>query len=142
MPCTGTCEEPNPVCTKDCRSGCGCPDGDVVNDEGTECINPRTCPKMCELLKPYTCCEHKTYVHIWVLLCKHVHVLYTPPHLALSCYVPLSYITIVVTCTLFITVFAIVYLDHVILVYSELRAMCIVIHNVLVWGLLLMSHSH
>ena len=66
------------MCTKDCRSGCGCHDGDVVNDEGTECIHPHTCPRMCELLKPYTGWDHISYVlkyvHIWVLLCKHVHV--------------------------------------------------------------------
>ena len=50
VPCSGTCAEPNPVCTKDCRSGCACPPGTVLNDEGTECIHPRTCPRKCELL--------------------------------------------------------------------------------------------
>ena len=42
-PCTGTCEEPNPICPLVCRSGCACPHGTVLH-EG-ECIPEEECPK-------------------------------------------------------------------------------------------------
>ena len=42
-PCTGTCEEPNPICPLVCRSGCGCPPGTVLH-EG-ECVDETECPR-------------------------------------------------------------------------------------------------
>ena len=42
-PCTGTCEEPNPICPLVCRSGCACPRGTVLH-EG-ECVDETECPR-------------------------------------------------------------------------------------------------
>ena len=47
-PCTGTCEEPNPICPLVCRSGCACPRGTVLH-EG-ECIPTEECPKKGETM--------------------------------------------------------------------------------------------
>ena len=48
VPCTGTCEDTSPICTRECRSGCGCPTGTVLDEENNRCIHPRTCPRKCE----------------------------------------------------------------------------------------------
>ena len=42
-PCDGTCENPNPVCSKICEPGCACPKGQVIKD-GRECVNKTECP--------------------------------------------------------------------------------------------------
>jgi hypothetical protein len=46
-PCTGTCEDPNPVCPEICKPGCACRKGRVVRN-GEECVSPKKCPKGCE----------------------------------------------------------------------------------------------
>ena len=44
VPCTGTCEEPEVACTLECRSGCGCPVGTVLDEEANACVNETDCP--------------------------------------------------------------------------------------------------
>ena len=44
VPCTGTCEEPTKVCTLECRRGCGCPVGTVLDEEANACVNGTDCP--------------------------------------------------------------------------------------------------
>ena len=43
VPCSGTCEEPTTVCTLECRSGCGCPVGTVLDKEANACVNVTDC---------------------------------------------------------------------------------------------------
>ena len=45
VPCTGTCEEPEVDCILECRSGCGCPVGTVLDEEANACVNVSDCPK-------------------------------------------------------------------------------------------------
>ena len=45
VPCTGTCKEPIIACTLECRSGCGCPVGTVLDEEANVCVNETDCPK-------------------------------------------------------------------------------------------------
>ena len=45
VPCTGTCKEPVIACTLECRSGCGCPVGTVLDEEANACVNETDCPK-------------------------------------------------------------------------------------------------
>ena len=45
VPCTGTCKEPVISCIAVCRSGCGCPDGTVLDEEANACVNVTDCPK-------------------------------------------------------------------------------------------------
>ena len=45
VPCTGTCEEHTKVCTLECRRGCGCPVGTVLDEEANACVNVTDCPK-------------------------------------------------------------------------------------------------
>nr|CAB3267843.1 zonadhesin [Phallusia mammillata] len=40
-PCQSTCENPNPVCTLDCRPGCACRKGLTL--KGKKCVLPRQC---------------------------------------------------------------------------------------------------
>ena len=42
--CKKTCDEPNPVCTKDCRSGCDCPAEAPIWQNGM-CTSQATCPR-------------------------------------------------------------------------------------------------
>ena len=44
VPCNGTCEEPEVACTLECRSGCGCPVGTVLDKEANACVNETDCP--------------------------------------------------------------------------------------------------
>ncbi len=44
VPCNGTCEEPEVACTLECRSGCGCPVGTVLDEEANACVNETDCP--------------------------------------------------------------------------------------------------
>ena len=45
VPCTGTCTNRNPVCTLECRSGCGCPVGTVLDEQANACVNETDCPR-------------------------------------------------------------------------------------------------
>ena len=45
VPCTGSCEEPTKVCTLECRRGCGCPVGTVLDEETNACVNVTDCIK-------------------------------------------------------------------------------------------------
>ena len=47
VPCNATCDDPNPVCPRICRPGCGCPVGMVLH-EG-RCIPPADCPITCPI---------------------------------------------------------------------------------------------
>ena len=47
VPCTGTCANRNPVCTLECRSGCGCPVGTVLDEQSNACVNETDCPRDC-----------------------------------------------------------------------------------------------
>ena len=42
--CEGTCGNINPICTRDCRSGCKCVHGYVRDEETGYCIPPSYCP--------------------------------------------------------------------------------------------------
>ena len=45
VPCTGTCADREPVCTLECRSGCGCPVDTVLDEEANACVNVTDCPR-------------------------------------------------------------------------------------------------
>ena len=47
VPCNATCDDPNPVCPRICRPGCGCPVGMVLH-EG-KCIPLADCPITCPI---------------------------------------------------------------------------------------------
>ena len=49
LPCEATCANPNPVCTKECRSGCGCTKSTILDEEANACVKPRDCPGACIL---------------------------------------------------------------------------------------------
>ena len=48
QPCTGTCDNRSPICTADCRAGCGCPKDmygrDMLLDKNGMCVQPNQCP--------------------------------------------------------------------------------------------------
>ena len=43
--CPATCSEPNKICTADCRPGCGCPPGQVIDEKKNKCVPTSSCPK-------------------------------------------------------------------------------------------------
>ena len=44
-PCNSTCQRPFTVCTTECRSGCGCPVGLVLDEETRSCVGILDCPQ-------------------------------------------------------------------------------------------------
>ena len=47
--CPATCSNPTLVCTLQCEPGCGCPHGqliddDITDDENPKCVDPEECP--------------------------------------------------------------------------------------------------
>ena len=60
--CPATCSNPNLVCTLQCKQGCGCPSGQLIDDvtdkENPKCVDSKKCP----LLPPI--CAVSTALHI------------------------------------------------------------------------------
>ena len=48
-PCEATCTNPNPVCVKQCRHGCGCPRGTVLDVVAEACVSVEECTGACTL---------------------------------------------------------------------------------------------
>jgi len=42
--CKRTCEEPTPICTRECRARCACPEGTVWSNKYLTCVHPKKCP--------------------------------------------------------------------------------------------------
>ena len=50
VPCIGTCKQPLKLCTKECRSGCECPEGTLLDEVVDICTRPELClPQSCTL---------------------------------------------------------------------------------------------
>ena len=41
--CPATCGNPNPICTLECRPGCGCPPGQVIDEANNRCVPRDQC---------------------------------------------------------------------------------------------------
>ena len=42
--CHRTCNSTGPIpCPRICINGCECPDGQVINENGTKCVTPNEC---------------------------------------------------------------------------------------------------
>ena len=42
--CPATCSNPNLICTADCRPGCGCPPGQLIDEQNKRCVPANRCP--------------------------------------------------------------------------------------------------
>ena len=42
--CPATCTNPDLQCTRQCKEGCGCPSGQLIDTLGNRCVNPSDCP--------------------------------------------------------------------------------------------------
>ena len=45
LPCVGTCREPFLICERICKSGCGCPEGTLLDEEANACVEISDCPR-------------------------------------------------------------------------------------------------
>ena len=42
--CPATCDDPDLLCTLQCQPGCGCPPGELIDEENNSCVKPGKCP--------------------------------------------------------------------------------------------------
>ena len=42
--CPATCNNPDLICTLQCQPGCGCPPGELIDEENNRCVKPGKCP--------------------------------------------------------------------------------------------------
>ena len=42
--CPATCDNPNLICTLQCQPGCGCPSGELIDEENNRCVKSEKCP--------------------------------------------------------------------------------------------------
>lgn len=53
--CTPTCDNPTPICTKQCVAGCECPQGHVL--DGGNCVDVNTCNQSLGIEQPEVSCS-------------------------------------------------------------------------------------
>ena len=53
--CTPTCDNPTPICTKQCVAGCECPQGHVLH--GGKCVDVKTCNPSLGIEQPEVSCS-------------------------------------------------------------------------------------
>ena len=44
--CPATCDNPGLICTQECRSGCGCPPGQFIDERSNRCVPANQCPSL------------------------------------------------------------------------------------------------
>ena len=97
--CTPTCENTNPICTKQCVSGCHCPQEKPLWD-GNKCITKAMCPKCSGNWSDYegiphrerrTSCRYELTCRMYSfkIFCGHVlfHILNIPLTMLVSKYI-------------------------------------------------------
>lgn len=56
--CPATCRNPGLICTLQCVFGCGCPSGQLIDEDNNKCVEPKDCPNPCALIDcaPFSKC--------------------------------------------------------------------------------------
>ena len=49
--CPVTCSEPDISCPHQCVAGCGCPEGQVIDEALNKCVNTTECPGLFDFIK-------------------------------------------------------------------------------------------
>ena len=59
--CPATCNDPDLRCTLECRRGCGCPPGQLIDEINNKCVPRRQCP--CKNISYFAKVTHLLYIY-------------------------------------------------------------------------------